>query len=219
MGTVLTNNQHYHDIADAIREKNGSTEEYRPSEMAEAILAITGGSEYPVMDVPAEYLEYVQYARENLYSGEYENLVVWDSGEWIAVSFLMPDFDITEYDVYSTEIKATGWFTCGYTKSTGEWTSHDYRNTVSPGGNYAKYIKFASCHVEYEGETLWPVPVLEEIKTKSVAYDDTADKITITMATGHVETLTFAFDASGNPVSYTDSSGHVTTLEGVTLGV
>lgn len=228
MALVVTDSQHYNDIADAIRSKNGKSTEYYPSEMAQAIRAIStgggGGSTddedaLPVMEVPAEYLEYVEYARENLYSGEFAELVVWDSGEWVAVSFLMPDFEITEYDPYSTEIKATGWFTCGYTKSTGEWTSHDYRNTVSPGGNYAKYIKFASCPIEYEGEKLFPVPVLEEIKTKSVVYDDTANKVTLTMVTGYVETLTFAFDASGNPVSYTDSSGHVTTLEGVTLGV
>ncbi len=219
MAQVATDSRHYSDIADAIRAKNGKATTYRPAEMAPAILAITGGSVYPVLEVPSEYLSYVEYCLANFYSGKYANLVVWGVDDWIAVSFLMDDFEITEYDMYSTELKATGWYTCGYTKSTGAWTSHDYRNTVSPGGNYARYIQFASCPIKCNDETLWPVAVLDEIKTKSVDYNNLANKITITMATGYVETLTFAFDASGNPVSYTDSSGHVTTLEGVTLNV
>lgn len=35
--TILTSSQYYHDIAEAIREKNGSTNTYLPSEMADAI--------------------------------------------------------------------------------------------------------------------------------------------------------------------------------------
>ena len=38
--TVLTNNQHYADIANAIRAKNGTEATYKPSEMAEAVAAI-----------------------------------------------------------------------------------------------------------------------------------------------------------------------------------
>lgn len=37
MGIVVTNNQNYTDIANAIRSKNGSSDTYLPSEMAEAI--------------------------------------------------------------------------------------------------------------------------------------------------------------------------------------
>ena len=43
MAIVTTNDQHYHDIADAIREKNGSDTQYIPAEMAAAIQAISGG--------------------------------------------------------------------------------------------------------------------------------------------------------------------------------
>ena len=44
--TVYTNNQYYQDIADAIRNKNGSNTLYKPSEMAPAInsLIVSGGS-------------------------------------------------------------------------------------------------------------------------------------------------------------------------------
>lgn len=44
MAIVTTDNQNYSDIADAIREKNGSSETYAPDEMAGAIKALdTGG--------------------------------------------------------------------------------------------------------------------------------------------------------------------------------
>jgi hypothetical protein len=46
MANKITNTQYYEDIADAIREKNGEQTTYRPSEMAEAILEISGGGDY-----------------------------------------------------------------------------------------------------------------------------------------------------------------------------
>ena len=45
MATVTTNNQYYTDIANAIRGKNGTEIQYKPSEMAAAIQAISGGGE------------------------------------------------------------------------------------------------------------------------------------------------------------------------------
>lgn len=43
MALVLTDSKHYHDIAEAIREKTGSSETYAPSEMANAIRSGGGG--------------------------------------------------------------------------------------------------------------------------------------------------------------------------------
>lgn len=40
---VITNNQHYKNIADAIREKSGTDVKYKPAEMAPAILGIQSG--------------------------------------------------------------------------------------------------------------------------------------------------------------------------------
>ena len=45
MAIVTTDNQHYTDIAAAIRSKNGTETLYKPSEMASAIQAISGGGE------------------------------------------------------------------------------------------------------------------------------------------------------------------------------
>lgn len=43
MALILTDEQNYQNIANSIREKNGTTNTYKPSEMSDAILAITTG--------------------------------------------------------------------------------------------------------------------------------------------------------------------------------
>ena len=181
----------------------------------------TGGSEYD-LGIPALYKGLVDVARD-YYTGEFAHVMImlWQGATdaTAAAVFLMDNFEILSYDPVTSEFTAIGWYSVYQNQSTGAWEVADHRYTASTGGNYLSNVKFASRFIKYNGETLWPVSVLEEIKTNSVAYDDTADKITLTMATGYVETLTFAFDESGNPVSYTDSSGHVTTLEGVSLSV
>lgn len=47
MAKVLTDSQHYTDIADAIRAKNGTENTYKPSEMAVAIEALPIGGDLP----------------------------------------------------------------------------------------------------------------------------------------------------------------------------
>lgn len=47
MSLITTDSQHYQDIANAIREKNGTQNTYKPEQMAAAIEAISGGAEYP----------------------------------------------------------------------------------------------------------------------------------------------------------------------------
>ena len=46
MSIVLTDDTYYQDIANAIRNKNGTTTQYKPSEMAAAINAISIGGGY-----------------------------------------------------------------------------------------------------------------------------------------------------------------------------
>ena len=50
MAKVLVNESSLTGIADAIRGKNGSTDTYKPSEMAAAITAISGGGAEPVIE-------------------------------------------------------------------------------------------------------------------------------------------------------------------------
>lgn len=167
------------------------------------------------MEVPYEYQDYVDYAMKNLYTGEFTNLMVMDFGDWIAVSFLMDDFYIMEFDAYSTEFKAVGWHTCGYTKSTGEWTSHDYTSEASPGGNYAMNIIFASCPIEYNGETLFPVGITTMAEVDDIAFDDTNLTATVTFVNGEVVPITWTEDTEGNMESVT-IDGHTITVSEVT---
>lgn len=191
----------------------GGTSAAALSGIPDKIRALTvSTAEYPVMELPEEYKSYVDYCRANLYTGDYAHLVVWDSGEWIAVSFLMSDFTIQSYDLYTTELTATGWVTCGYTVSTGEWTVHDYTSEESPGGNYARYIVFASCQIKYGEQILFPVGVTDTVKVTDISYDDDAGTVTLTYATGQTEVLTWVKDDSGTITGVTDSQGHTTTL-------
>ena len=54
MAKVLTDEKYYTEIADAIREKNGETTQYKPSEMGAAIVAIETGSGGGTVDLPEE---------------------------------------------------------------------------------------------------------------------------------------------------------------------
>lgn len=47
MANVIINDSHLTAIGEAIREKNGTEDTYKPREMAEAILAISGGGDLP----------------------------------------------------------------------------------------------------------------------------------------------------------------------------
>ncbi len=51
MAKVITDSQHYTDIAAAIRAKNGEETTYKPSEMAAAIEAIEGGKKVSGLSV------------------------------------------------------------------------------------------------------------------------------------------------------------------------
>lgn len=172
-------------------------------------------ADQPVAEVPEEYAEYVEYAKANCYKENYENIAIWNAGDYLAVSFLMDDFEVENFDPYTTELTASGWYTCGYTKSSGEWTSHDYRNTTSPGESYAKNIVFASCRIKYGEQILFPVGVTDTIKINSIDFDDDAGTVTIVLATGQTEVLTWVKDADGNITGVTDSQGHTTLLSGV----
>lgn len=58
MSIVFTDNQNYQDIADAIRAKNGSSDTYLPSEMADAIMDISGGGSSNPEDADVIFFDY-----------------------------------------------------------------------------------------------------------------------------------------------------------------
>lgn len=76
MAKVITDNQHYADIAAAIRTKNETETLYKPSEMAPAILAIQGGVELNFKVVGGE-TEPVDPAENTILVNTPEEITSW----------------------------------------------------------------------------------------------------------------------------------------------
>lgn len=78
MAKGITDSRHYTDIAAAIRGKNGETTTYKPSEMAAAIEAITGGGEKKVASL-------------NIYENIGAFIVTYDDGTSVTGSATFDD--------------------------------------------------------------------------------------------------------------------------------
>lgn len=66
---VVTDDKHYHDIGEAIREKNGTETQYKPSEMADAVRDIpSGGADFSEVESKLSngYTNYKQYFYSNI---------------------------------------------------------------------------------------------------------------------------------------------------------
>lgn len=216
MAYGLTNSEHYEDIASAIRTKNGKTDTYKPGQMADAIRAITGGSEYD-LEIPTTYKVAVDAARKEYYAGDFADVMImhWrgESDSTIAIVFLMDNFEIRSFNPLSTEFTAIGWYSCYCNQSTGMWQAVDYRNTVSKGGNYLKNVEFASRVIEYNDETLWPEPVSNMAAVQSVIWNDANRSANIVFANSEVVPMTWAEDANGNVTSVTIDGHTITSTE------
>lgn len=85
MSKIVTDSQHYTDIASAIREKNGTETTYKPSEMASAIQGIQSGGadfsevEYKLSNGYTDYSNYF-YNHKQMKSIPYEILQHTNSG-------------------------------------------------------------------------------------------------------------------------------------------
>ena len=145
------------DIADAIREKNGTGGSIPALEFPDAIRSISGGGGgSDCLPVPDEYQSFVDEAK-NLYDGDYAHIAVAESDNILNVAFLMDDFTVLSYDEASTEFTAKGWLYCEYTKDSQTWRIVDYRTTASTGTNYVKHIRYSSVYWTYNGKTIWPM--------------------------------------------------------------
>ena len=143
------------DIADAIREKNGTSGSIPALEFPDRIRSISGGGS-DCMPVPDEYQGFVDEAK-TLYDGDYSYLAVIESPNILNVAFLMDDFTVLSYDEASTEFTAKGWLYCEYTKDAQTWRVVNYTTEASTGQNYVKHIRYSSVYWEYNGQVIWPV--------------------------------------------------------------
>lgn len=88
------------------------------------------------------------------------NFFLAENDEYITIGFVpTTGMTITSYNAATTEFSSYGWVGYRYEKATEERTPQDYRLAGSPGGNYAKNIKYATFYIEYNGMTLFPVGI------------------------------------------------------------
>ena len=80
MSKVLVNESSLIGIANAIRGKNGSADTYKPSEMAAAITAISGGGSGP--EIPDSAFVISGNARNWDYNGKWDNFITAYSDKW-----------------------------------------------------------------------------------------------------------------------------------------
>ncbi|MBQ1449367.1 MAG: hypothetical protein IIZ12_00320 [Eggerthellaceae bacterium] len=89
MTTILTDNQHYSDIADAIREQLGVQTTYLPSEMAAAILTIEGGGssiDPSTVSWANSSWDDIAAALAGHYAGDFDLTEYWNIGDTRSVS-------------------------------------------------------------------------------------------------------------------------------------
>lgn len=215
MAKIITDDQHYKDIADAIRAKTEGSETYRPSEMAAAIQELEGGSGGTA--IPEPYASYIAEA-EAIYGGEYANVIYAEGyGEhtgvnYYTVLFLLDNWTITAYDAATTEYTQSG-FVMVQREDEGEWVLTDYSST-STDTHYAKNIKAASCYITYNDMTLFPVGIGCYPDTTAINYANwDSGTFTETLETGDTLTYTVAFDDSGQPTQITAPDGTTTAID------
>lgn len=121
--------------------------------------------------IPEEYEFYLTEAilvcaayYEDFIYGTYvnggNNFFLAENDEYITIGFVpTTGMTITEYNAATTEFSSYGWVGYQYEKATEERTPQDYRLAESPGGNFAKNIKYATFYIEYNGMTLFPVGI------------------------------------------------------------
>lgn len=121
--------------------------------------------------IPEEYEFYLTEAillcaayYEDFIYGTYvnggNNFFYAENDEYITIGFVpTTGMTITEYNAATTEFSSYGWVGYQYEKATEERTPQDYRLAESPGGNFAKNIKYATFYIEYNGMTLFPVGI------------------------------------------------------------
>ena len=166
--------------------------------------------------IPEPYASYIAEA-EAVYTGNYANVIYAegygaDTGiTYKTVMFLLDNWSITAYDAATTAYTHSG-FMMVQREDDGAWTLTDYSNT-STDTHYAKNIKAASCYIDYNGMTLFPVGIHNYPDTVAIDYSNFDNgSFTETLETG--DTLEYAVEfADGKPNKITAPDGTVTWIE------
>ena len=181
--------------------------------LPDAIDSIPEGGGGGGVGMPEEYQALFPTA-ETLCNNEYVNAMIAENDKYITFAFLTDAYAITAYNVATTEITAYGWYSCNYTKADGMWEFFNYSSVESPGGNFAKNIRWADCYIEYNGMTLFPVGMNCYPDTVAIDYSAwDSGSFTETIETGDTLTYSVEFNADGQPNKITAPDGTVTWIE------
>ena len=135
--TVYTNNQYYSDIADAIRNQNGTNNTYTPAEMAEAIISLssTGGS---IIQDADGYLILDDKSSSNSSISLIDTIVVSENTRSVNI-------DLTQYSEYDILI-----ITEDLELTESDWLYYSPNATTPTGGSYNSGSK-----VKHQGVAIW----------------------------------------------------------------
>ena len=176
--------------------------------------------------LPAEYMNYLTEAillcaayYEDFINSTYvkggNNFFLAENDEYITIGFVpATGMTITDYNPATTEFSSYGWVGYQRTKATGDMTTQDYRLAASPGGNFARNIKYATSYIEYNGMTLFPVGINSYPDVVHIGYSDfEGGSFTETLETNDTLTYGVEFDADGRPNKITAPDGTVTWVD------
>ena len=125
MSKVLVNESSLTGIANAIRGKNGSTDTYKPSEMAAAITAISGGGGGSGADIPDEVFMISGYCNYWDYNGSWDNVITafadrWNTNDIVNAQFMFNGCKLAQipfninFNINSNTVSTQGMFQNAY---------------------------------------------------------------------------------------------------------
>ena len=166
--------------------------------------------------IPEPYAGYIEEAKA-VYTGEYVNVIYAEGyGEQTGVTyktvmFLLNNWTISAYDAATTGYTHSG-FIMVQKEDDGAWEMTDYSNTTTDT-HYAKNIKAASCYIEYNGMTLFPVGINSYPDVVGIEASNFFNgSFSETLETG--DTLTYATEfPKDNQIKITAPDGTVTWVE------
>lgn len=158
MANVVIDNTNLTNIATAIREKNGTQNTYKPSEMAAAIQAISAGGSFNGYDSTNYDITLLSaMPRDTSDSSQYKM--------WLEWSDYITDFDDVEILIYFGN-RTTYFYIKGLCSQENGvfqtyynlWSSSNQKNTLSPIGVNTISFDADGLHTLYNGSELTAAP-------------------------------------------------------------